>query len=250
MHGKIFTEEITYVLDKKELRLEGPNNKKAKFPKVICEQCNNSETYSHDQAFDKLIIWSNKNFDKMSLTRTLDFEEIYGDNWQESKINLLKYLAKHAGCKIATAQIDNDVSKLSDLIYRNKSTNTFQIKFLVKEAFYYLDLVLQHRDERKLKFISNSSTIFRNRGNNKTAYFGGMTTYNWLSIAWVHSQNNFITRFDGFTKQKEDIQFLPFEDLPEIGTNKQWIEFIDSQGIETLEDQMNFYDPFIENLNQ
>lgn len=44
MHGKQFMSQIIYSNDKKELKLEGPNSKKVKFPKVICETCNNSVT--------------------------------------------------------------------------------------------------------------------------------------------------------------------------------------------------------------
>jgi hypothetical protein len=241
MHGKIFEKEIIYGSGSKELRLEGPNNKKVKFPKVICEQCNNSKTSSHDIAFDKLIDWSYKNFDKIQSTQTLDFMEIYGENWLEEKMNLLKYMAKHAGCKIVTGEIENDVTKLSDLIYRDQLTNSFQIKFLVKEAFNHLHFVIKHQGGEGLRFMSNSETIYYKTGNNETVYFAGMTTYNWISVIWIHTQNNYHTRFDGFENQKEDLIFMPFEDLPEIEKNRNWFEFVDKQGMETLSDQIAFY---------
>lgn len=245
MHGRTFNQEISYVHDGKVLRLEGPNNKKVKFPQIICTYCNNTFTASHDKSFDQLINWSNKNYQILSDTKKMDFQEVYGDEWLESKMNLLKYMAKHAGCKISTSQMENDVSNLSNLIIEGKLTDSFQIKFMVKEGFAYIDMALQYLSSSRLKFSSNSSTIFRKTGNNVTVYFGGITTYNWLSIIWVHSQNQYTTHFDGFSNQNEELIFLPFSDLPEIDKNNYWIEYVDNQGTETLDDLMKLFDSFI-----
>lgn len=241
MHGKIFDQEINYEFGAKKLRLEGPNNKKVKFPKIICDQCNNSNTSLHDIAFDKFINWSYNHFDKMRLTKVLDFEEIYGENWLEEKMNLLKYMAKHAGCKIVTGEIENDVSKLSDLIYKDQKTESFQIKFLIKEAFNHLHFVIKSQGGEGLSFMSNSETVCYKTGNNEIVYFAGMTTYNWISVIWIHTQNNYHTCFDGFENQKEDLIFMPFEDLSEIEKNRNWFEFVDKQGMETPSDQIAFY---------
>lgn len=72
-----------------------------------------------------------------------------------------------------------------------------------------------------------------------------MTTYNWLSIAWVHTQNNFTTKYDGFSNQTENLTFLPFDELHEVNENSDWIRLIDKQRMETLEDQITYYDTFL-----
>jgi len=245
MHGKKFSEEIIYGNDNKELKLEGPNNKKVKFPKVICEHCNNNITSSHDKAFDKLIDWSYSNFQSLKANRFIDFGQVYGNDWVEQKRNLFKYMAKHAGCKIITGEQENDVTNLSNLIHKDIDTYSFQIKFIVKEAFNHLDIILKQKEADGLKFMSNSETVYRKNSDRKTVYFAGMTTYNWLSIAWIHSQNNFRTKNDDFSNQKESLTFYPFDELPEIKENDNWFSAIDNQRMETLDAQINYYDSFI-----
>lgn len=249
MHGKIFSEEILYGNESKVLRLEGPNNKKVKFPKVICQYCNNTITSFHDKAFDKLINWSNVNYDNLRDNHSLNFEIIYGENWLKEKRNLLKYMAKHAGCKVITGQHINNTLNLSNLIFLNLNTDSFQIKFIVKEGFNHIHKALKHNNYDGLKFISNSSTVYKKNQEDKIIYFAGMTTYNWLTIAWVYSQNEYKTFFDGFTNKEESIIFLPFNELPKVKENHQLISFIDNQNMYTLDDQIKFYDSFIQTNN-
>ncbi len=249
MYGKQFSEEIAYGNNSKELRLEGPNNKKVKFPKVICQDCNNTRTSPHDNAFDKLINWSQGNYENLKAARLIDFEQVYKYNWIEQKRNLLKYMAKHAGCKVITSEQENDISNLSNLIARDANTNSFQIKFIVKEGFNHLDILIKRNNGSGLKFMSNSETVVRETKDHEIVYFAGMTTYNWLSIVWVYSQNNYLTMHDGFTNQKEDLTFLPFDELPEISEDENWFNLIDKQGMETLENQIKYYDSLIKTTN-
>ncbi|MFT5914559.1 MAG: hypothetical protein ACI81T_001048 [Bacteroidia bacterium] len=245
MHGRSFLEKITIGNEFKEQLLQGPKSEKVKFPKVICEECNNDKTSSHDRAFDRLINWTNKNYKELEKMKTIDFRLVYGENWVDEKMNLLKYMAKHAGCKIVTGQIQNDVNKLSKLIYNDVKTTSFHIGFIVKEAFNYLDLIIKSKGSDGLKFISNSGTVCRKTSKNEIVYFAGMTTYNWFSIIWVFTQNNHKTVFDGFDNQIEDVFFLPFSELPEKNKNQDWFDFIDKQNIELIPNQVSIYDEFI-----
>lgn len=245
MYGKQFNESIVYVRENKELRLEGPNNKKVKFPKIICRDCNNNLTAPDDKAFDKLIDWSNSNFNQLKSDEFIDFKKVFGKGWLDWKRRLYKYVAKHAGCKIVTSKVENDTTELSNLIYKDIDTNTFQIKFIVKEGFHFLDLLLKQVDGEGLKFTSNSPVVYSRNDFNDIIYFGSMTTYNWLSIAWVHTQNGYKTYHDGFSNQKESLEFLSFKELDEKKPDKDWVEVIDYQNMETLQKQLDFYDSFV-----
>lgn len=246
MHGRVFKNEVSYIKDNKTLRLEGPNNKKIKFSKVICENCNNSITSPHDIAFDKLVNWSYSNFDELKINKYIDFKDIFGDDWFEQKRNIYKYMAKHAGCKIVTGKAKNEISNLSNFIYKNINTKSFQIKFIIKEGFNHLDIISKIEGNEGLKFISNSKTIYYQNKDNEIDYFAGMTTYNWLSIAWVHTQNNLNTNFDSFSNRVEKIIFLPFKEVYNLKKEKNALDSIDKQQMETLSEAGSFYEAFVE----
>lgn len=241
MHGRQFSEEIVFSSNSEEQKIYGINSKIVKFPKIIYEYCNNTLTSRYDKAFDKLIRWSNANYRELRSNQFIDFEQVYGSEWVEQKKDLLKYIAKHAGCKIVTGPNNFDIKNISNLIYNDTETDTFQIKFILKEGFKYLDLV----NEDGLKYISNTHNICSKNRDNQFIYFAGTTTYNWLSIAWVHTQNGFITNSPGFKNQKESIITYPIDELPEIKKDDKFIDIFDNQRMETERKQIEFYDTFI-----
>ena len=81
--------------------LQGPNSKLVKFGKVLCSQCNTSLTQPYDRAYDILSTWLAHEGNDFLNRRQIDFQEIYGDNYEHEVINLLRYLVKHLGCRIA-----------------------------------------------------------------------------------------------------------------------------------------------------
>lgn len=245
MHGRKFSEEINYGYDTKTINLQGPNSKKVKFPKVICQYCNNTITSAHDEAFDLLANWSYSNYENLKSSKFIDFQLVYGDNWIVQKRNLLKYMAKHAGCKVKTGEQENDLTNLSNLILKDIDTDSFQIKFIVKESFHHIDIINKMDNGSGLKFMSNSETVYQKTRDFEMVYFAGMTTYNWLSISWVFTQNKYKTNYDGFSDKKENINFLPFDELPIIKENDNWFSVIDKQEMESLDDQIKYYDTFI-----
>ncbi|MEQ8574866.1 MAG: hypothetical protein RIB63_12430, partial [Fulvivirga sp.] len=70
-----------------------------KFPKVICSECNNELTKSHDDSFDIFINYIDTSGVDLS-KGNIDFEKVYGTNWIQEKRNLYRYFAKLADCKI------------------------------------------------------------------------------------------------------------------------------------------------------
>ena len=72
-----------------------------KFPKSMCDVCNNADSQPFDRAYAKFS-------DYLASTRVrilpgVSFEEIYGDSWQDDALNLARYYAKHFGCRIVRA---------------------------------------------------------------------------------------------------------------------------------------------------
>lgn len=247
MHGKQFKEEILFGTRESHLRLQGANDKKVKFPKVICKNCNNTITSKHDNSFDVFINYINDNYETIFQNQSIDFKNVYSENWFEEKRNLYKYIAKHVGCKIVTGNLEHNIKSLSDFIFNDINTSSFQIEFQLKEGFKFLDKYLKQQNNEGLRFMSNSEVVsYVNNENNKIVYFAGMTTYNWVTIAWVYTQNGYKTNFEKFNDNPiQKITILPFLELPEIGKG-DWFDTIDNQRMESLDNQINYYHSFLE----
>ena len=241
MHGSPFPKGILIGNTNNNKILEGANNKKVKFPKVICHNCNTTITSPHDKSFDTFINWAYNNYNQLRDEKFINFQLIFGDDWLIQKMNLYKYVAKHAGCKIISGDITNNLDNLSDLIYKNIHTPTFKLKFILKEGFHHLNILLKVKYEERVKFMSNSSTIGYFTNDQVLVYFGGMTTYNWMSIAWVYTQNNFKTLACDFSNQKEPLMLFPFDELPENNGEFDWYELIDNQRMTTEKEEIDFY---------
>ena len=100
-----------------------------KFKKCICVNCNTTFTKPHDDAYDKFIKYISINYDKIYHERRIDFEDIYKVDYIFEKRNLLKYYAKHSGCKIVTATTPSDITDLSDFIKMIKHQNDLNYIF-------------------------------------------------------------------------------------------------------------------------
>ncbi|MCB9365083.1 MAG: hypothetical protein H6587_10985 [Flavobacteriales bacterium] len=250
MYGKQFKEEILFGTRESHLRIQGVNNKKVKFPKVICKNCNNTITSQHDKSFDVFINYVNDNYNTIFQNQSINFENIYSENWFEEKKNLYKYIAKHAGCKIVTGNFEYNVNNLSEFIFDDINTSSFQIEFQLKEGFKFLDICLKQQNTEGLRFMSNGQTVYYKNKEGKIVFFAGITSYNWLSITWVYTQNGYKTNFVKFSDNpKQKVAILPFHELPEIG-KKDWFDILDNQRMESLDDQINYYHTFLKLTNE
>jgi len=83
-------------------RIQGPDSRLVKFEKVICQACNNARTQPFDLAYVRFADWVNQKDAGLMQDTQIDFTEIYGSDFQEGVLNLLKYFAKQLGCRIAS----------------------------------------------------------------------------------------------------------------------------------------------------
>lgn len=74
-------------------------NKVVKFPKSLCDRCNNARSQPFDRSYDVFSEYASKH----PLTRHLPgvgFREIYGSDWSQDVLNLARYYGKHFGCQM------------------------------------------------------------------------------------------------------------------------------------------------------
>ncbi|CAL2083447.1 hypothetical protein LNI96_12020 [Tenacibaculum dicentrarchi] len=160
-------------------------DKSIKFNNILCIECNNNLTRPHDNAYDKFARYIEKNYETLFNQNYIDFEQIYGENWQNEKSNLYKYYAKHSGCRLKSIHNKIDLSDLSKFITEGKIPETFTLQFEIKEhirmIIKYMEIMKSHKYTHMfmsplIEFIYNESKIY-----------GGWISYEWISINWVLS---------------------------------------------------------------
>lgn len=82
-------------------RLQSPNSEHATFGKVLCSKCNSTRTQPYDRAYERFSEWINDQGPALMERAELDFTDIYGAEFAPQVLNLLKYFAKHFGCRLA-----------------------------------------------------------------------------------------------------------------------------------------------------
>lgn len=85
-------------LSEKGKAVQGPNSNAIKFEANLCKNCNNSRSQSFDLAYDKLIEFLKLNESTTLTNPQIDLLEIYGNDWELEKENLVKYFIKNLGC--------------------------------------------------------------------------------------------------------------------------------------------------------
>jgi hypothetical protein len=83
-------------------RIQGPDSQLVKFGKVLCQACNTTRTQPFDRAYERFAAWVNDKGAALMSDSQIDFAEIYGAGVEDGVLNLLKYFAKHLGCRIAS----------------------------------------------------------------------------------------------------------------------------------------------------
>lgn len=83
-------------------RIQGPGSELVKFGKVLCYACNTTRTQPFDRAYERFAEWINKKGQSLMAETRIDFIEVYGADFQSGTANLVRYFAKHLGCRIAS----------------------------------------------------------------------------------------------------------------------------------------------------
>jgi hypothetical protein len=72
-----------------------------KFPKSLCEQCNNRRSKSFDNAYDVYSDYVSRTW--LRIMPGVDFLQIFGIDWEAQTVYLARYYGKHFGCRMVRA---------------------------------------------------------------------------------------------------------------------------------------------------
>lgn len=93
------------VIDGTEHDICGPRSHELTFAKSMCATCNNARTSTADAAYDTLVTFVESHQNTVLAVGEIDFEDVYGDSWEPGATSLMRYFAKHIGCRLVEAEI-------------------------------------------------------------------------------------------------------------------------------------------------
>ncbi len=72
-----------------------------KFPKSLCEPCNNKRSKPFDNAYDVYSRYVDRTW--LRIMPGVDFRQIFGTEWEACTLHLARYYGKHFGCRMVRA---------------------------------------------------------------------------------------------------------------------------------------------------
>ena len=163
--------------------VRGPGAKSLKYHTSLCAACNNSGTQPYDLAYDKFMEWVWSNETLVLQRRCIDFENVYGRNFEESQRNLFKYFVKSLGCRLVDAgePVPGDLLALLPV---NSFRTALKITFCVNE-----DILLMPRDSRS-RFIGKGDLFaWRNEdGSDSLCGYTWDEHVSWLTVTYWYNR--------------------------------------------------------------
>jgi hypothetical protein len=213
------------------ITINNSKHKSLKFPKIICDDCNNRLTGQPDASYDDFVSYIMNNYDGLISEMKIDFKEIYGENWRMRKIDLYRYFVKHGGCKTFSDQGEKsiDLTELSSFILGKESIKNFYVFFQVNEIIRNFSFMSETEKINKLNpLLANGATTKFGFQNN--TIFAGSIIHSFLRIDWLITDKIFDIKQIDFNKQYETIELLDFDFYPtpfgEVKDNIEAIEYL------------------------
>ena len=92
-----------HVRNGKLTRIQGPGSDTVKYSHSLCQTCNSASTQPFDRAYDTFVSWVQAHESNVLLSRMINFQDVYGANFETGQRNLFKYFVKSFGCRLFDA---------------------------------------------------------------------------------------------------------------------------------------------------
>jgi hypothetical protein len=93
-------------------RMRSNKSSPLKFKPNLCQPCNNARSQAFDQAYDRFVSWIFDHEDEVLASRSIDLHAVFGSDWEEAGLNVLRYFVKHICCRIADLVADGHSARL------------------------------------------------------------------------------------------------------------------------------------------
>ena len=207
------------IRDEKGIDVQGPKSKLLKFPKVLCHSCNTTKSQPFDYAYDTFIKYIQKNRDQIIKNGEIDFKEIFPDNSDKQKQNVLRYYIKHICCRLAS----NDISinqEIIDFLNGKGNLQNIYIKFEIRmDLVFWIERLKKRTADPGNLYISPLSYFTKSKGSDEIEVVYGFYTYRWLKMLYFYSDKMIENNYPGYTKYNLSTT-IPVQALYIIDPNK------------------------------
>lgn len=100
--GNKFENEPVIIRDSKHKDIQGPNSRFLKFPRVLCQDCNNSKSQPFDRAYDLFVGYILNNYKLVLERRKINLIDVFNSKDIKFKQDFLRYLTKSFCCRLAS----------------------------------------------------------------------------------------------------------------------------------------------------
>jgi hypothetical protein len=138
-------------------------------------------------AYDAYVRYIESNYAEVRKQGAIDFSRVFGEEWQTQRLNLFRYFAKHAGCKIRTGSFPAVPQDLIDFVNGSNCVESFLIHFELKEGIYYFEQ--KSKEIGPYGHLFNGPTLYFTTGqeDSRIISHAGWLSYSWMCVNWVVS---------------------------------------------------------------
>ena len=112
--------------------MQGPGSDLIRYEKNLCGPCNSAFTQPFDKAYEQFIAWVKANQQDVLARRVIDFEAVFGSDWEKKQCDLFKFFAKCFGCRLHEAGRGVPLDVVA-LLSNDTFTTALYVTFLVNE---------------------------------------------------------------------------------------------------------------------
>ena len=199
--GSGFESEPVIIKDHHQKSVQGPNSKLLKFPKVLCQDCNNSRSQPFDRAYDLFISYVLNNYHNILSKGLLDFNDIVQVDVENFKQNVFRYYTKAFCCRLAANNISIE-PKLIDFLNGIEPLNFLYFKFEVRPDIYSF-LTRPDSDANEGNIYLSPLRYFQSEENNKIDLVYQFYNLQWLRTYTFYSERMTEKIYAGYNEYNE-----------------------------------------------
>jgi hypothetical protein len=193
--------------------VQGPNSVLAKFKPTMCAKCNNERSQPFDIAYDRFTSYLDEHERHVLASRSVDLRAVFGPEWEAGRDRLLRYMAKHVGCRLAENEVQVPRSIRGYLDRGPEPFGELSLEFEIRADIAKLSKTVLADGSMWLGAVIFSELDSEGQALVMESHYG----YRWLRVAWGVGSD-----LEGYPWPfREAVQPLPYGPTAPLGEPRE-----------------------------